>query len=68
MAGTAGGFGGTLTALENLVHPDDRERTIGLTRVAAARVLSYRCDFQLRSCNACCTPLPILPVDRASLI
>jgi PAS domain S-box-containing protein len=27
-----GGFGGTLAAFENLVHPDDRERIIGLTR------------------------------------
>ena len=27
-----GGFDGTLTAFENLVHPDDRERIIGLTR------------------------------------
>jgi len=27
-----GGFGGTQTAFENLVHPDDRERIIGLAR------------------------------------
>jgi PAS domain S-box-containing protein len=27
-----GGFGGTLTAFENLIHPDDRERVIELTR------------------------------------
>jgi PAS domain S-box-containing protein len=27
-----GGFGGTLTAFENLIHPDDRERIIELTR------------------------------------
>ena len=27
-----GGFGGTLTAFEDLVHPDDRERIIGLTQ------------------------------------
>ena len=27
-----GGFGGTLTAFENLVHPDDRKRVIELTR------------------------------------
>jgi len=26
-----GGFGGTLTAFENLIHPDDRERVIELT-------------------------------------
>lgn len=28
-----GGFGGTLTAFENLIHPADRERIIELTRV-----------------------------------
>jgi len=27
-----GGFGGTLTAFENLIHPDDRQRVIELTR------------------------------------
>jgi len=27
-----GGFGGTLTAFENLIHPDDRKRIIELTR------------------------------------
>jgi PAS domain S-box-containing protein len=27
-----GGFGGTLTAFENLIHPDDRERVIELTQ------------------------------------
>lgn len=27
-----GGFGGTLTAFENLIHPDDRERVTGLTQ------------------------------------
>ena len=27
-----GGFGGTLTAFENLVHPDDREKVIELTK------------------------------------
>jgi len=27
-----GGFGGTLTAFENLIHPDDRQRVIGLAR------------------------------------
>ena len=27
-----GGFGGTLTAFENLIHPDDRERVTRLTR------------------------------------
>jgi PAS domain S-box-containing protein len=27
----AGGFGGTLTAFENLIHPDDRQRVIELT-------------------------------------
>jgi PAS domain S-box-containing protein len=26
-----GSFGGTLTSFENLIHPDDRERVIGLT-------------------------------------
>jgi PAS domain S-box-containing protein len=28
----AGGFGGTLTAFENLIHPDDRKRITELTR------------------------------------
>jgi len=28
----AGGFGGTLTAFENLIHPDDREKIIELTK------------------------------------
>jgi len=27
-----GGFGGTLTAFENLIHPDDRQRVIEITR------------------------------------
>jgi PAS domain S-box-containing protein len=27
-----GGFGGTLAAFENLIHPEDRERVIGLTQ------------------------------------
>jgi PAS domain S-box-containing protein len=27
-----GGFGGTLAAFENLIHPDDRQRVIGLAR------------------------------------
>lgn len=30
-----GGFGGPVTAFENLIHPDDRERIIRLARVAA---------------------------------